>query len=262
VKLSECIDELRTNLLHDNAVAYWSDATLVRYIDEAQRRFARRALCIADDTTPEVTRVTLVANQPVYVLHESVLRVKSARHQDSTQDMLRITHPISFARWNPQTDPVDFFVRSDLATNFDNATYTATFPQEYATDEGVQVGDRHQVRMLMRPTPVANQTDKVVFLRVLRLPLSKLQLAHLNASLEIPEDWGMDMLEWAAYRALRNWDGDAGEGGGQVEEWVKAEKHKARFEEAVKECKAEIANKLEQPPTWAFGQGGFSYIHN
>jgi hypothetical protein len=62
------------------------------------------------------------------------------------------------------------------------------------------------------------------------------------------------MLEWAAYRALRNWDVDA-------EDRKKADDHKKRFEEAIKECWREAENmKMFKPVTWAFGQGGFSYI--
>lgn len=257
-----CLDELRDNLLRDTSTLksgppdhYWSDETLARYIEDAHRRFARRALCIRDDTTPEVTQVVLRTNQNVYVLHESVLRVTSARHQDSTQDLLRITHPISFARHNPHTDPVNFHVRADLDVSPVTAEPPTVVPLEFATDEGVEVGDKHQVRLLVRCTPDSTQNGKKIYLRVIRLPLERLTLNDRSAIPEVPEDWHLDMLEWAAYRALRNWDGDA-------EDRAKAEKHKARFEEAVKECLAETADKMFQPPTWAFGQGGFSYVHN
>src|SRR5580765_5706842 len=105
MKLSEALDELRTNLTRDTKTAYWTDITLVRYIVEAQRKFARETACLIDDITQEVTQVVLVADTPIYTLHEAVLNVRSARHEDATQDMVRIDHNIRFlGRINPYTD--------------------------------------------------------------------------------------------------------------------------------------------------------------
>lgn len=266
--LQEGLAELRGNLLHDDdrqAVVpqyFWTDPTLVRYIDEAQRRFARRTFCILDDTTSEVTRVTLVNGTAVYTLHEAVLQVKSARHEDSQQDLVRVTHPISYARINPATDPPAFYAGVDAEIDFSTTASAGGRPIAFATDEGTQVDDLHQIRMLVRGTPNAAQAGKKIYLRVIRLPLVRLSAVHLTQRFEIPEDWQIDMLEWAAYRALRNWDG-TGEGGGQIEEHAKAERHKARFEEAVKECMREMTNKIDQRPTFRFGGGGFGgYVHN
>lgn len=247
MNLGELLDELRSNLLRDASTLktgpddhYWSDETLVRYIEEAHRRFARRALCLRDDTTAEVTQLSLAADQSVYALHESILRVTSARHQDSQTDLVRIKHLTQFSFNNPAIDEVDFF-----------SSTTPGEPKRFATDEGVQVDDAHQVRMLLDPIPDAQQSGKVVSLRVIRLPLIKLSLNNTNASPEIPEDWHLDMIEWAAFRALRNWDEDA-------EGRAKAEQHKARFEESILECLREVQDrKMDEPVTWKFGFGGY-----
>lgn len=247
--LQELLDELRGNLLRDTSTLkngppdhYWSDESLVLYINNAHRRFARRALCLRDDTTPEVVQFNLVAGKNVYTLHPSILRVMSARHQDSNVDLVRITHMTSFTFSNPNTDYLDYATTS-----------TQGEPKRFATDEGVEVGDEHQVRMFIDPTPNADQTDKIINLRVIRLPLEPLTIDGLTADAEIPEDWQLDMLEWAAWRALRNWDVDA-------EAVEKAERHRKRFDEAVAECLKEVQQqKMFEPATWKFGGNGYTY---
>lgn len=247
--LEEMMDELRGNLLRDSSTlksgpddAFWSDDTLVRYINDAQRRFARRSLCIADDTTPEVCEVELAAGINIYELNPSVLRVVSARHEDATSDLVPMSHEGEFAGANAFTDTADFTTDSGQVGR----------PLRFTTDEGVQIDDEHQIRIMFKPTPDTAQAGKLVRLRVRRLPLTKLALDDSDSKPEIPEDWQLDMLEWAAWRALRNWDLDA-------EDRKKANSHKDRFDEAVKECLHELEQrKMFQPPKWAFGQNGFA----
>lgn len=249
MKLEELIDELRGNLLRDSSTlksgpddAYWSDDTLVRYINDAQRRFARRSLCIADDTTPEVVEIELESGISIYDLHPSILRVVSARHQDAQSDLTNMTHDAEFAGANSFTE----------FANFSAALNETGQPMRFTTDEGVQIDDEHQIRIMFKPIPDANQQGKTVSMRVRRLPINRLSMEDTDACPEIPEDWHLDMLEWAAWRALRNWDLDA-------EDRKKADSHKTRFDEAVKECLHEIEQrKMFQPPKWSFGQNGFA----
>ena len=247
MNVGELLSELRSGMLRDASTLksgppdqFWADENLIRYINEAQRRFARRSFCLRDDTTPEVTQVTLSSGVSIYQLHESVLRVQSARHQDATTDLIRITHSVNFVVVN---DAVEF---QDGVTSLAN-----NIPVRFATDEGLQLDDQHQVRLLVDPVPDSSQAGKIIYLRVIRLPIDDLTLDATDAAPEIPEDWHLDMLEWAAYRALRNWDLDA-------EDRRKAEQHKSRFEEAVIECRKEVEQeKMFEPVLWAFGQNGF-----
>ena len=249
MQLSELLDELRENLLRDASTlkdgppdSYWSDDTLVRYINEAQQKFVRRSLCIKDDTTPEVVEVTLIDKTRIYTLHPSILFVTSARHEDNRADMIRTTHSIIWAMSNPFTDSVDW-----------SSSSLGGIPVRFTTDEGLQIDDEHQIRIAFDPLPDNGQTNKRVFLRTSRLPLVQFSINDLKVPSEIPEDWQLDMLEWAAWRALRNWDLDA-------EDRRKAEQHRQRFNEAVLECRHEVEiRKMNQPVTWSFGQGGFSY---
>lgn len=245
--LTELLAELRENLLRDSSTlengppdSYWSDTSLIRYIEDAHRQFARKSLCLRDDTTQEVVRVTLVAGQQMYTLNESILRVQSAKHQDSTTDLVRITHLINFSFINPSTEFIDTVTSRQPGR-----------PMRFATDEGVQVDDEHQVRMLVDPIPSADEAGKKIYMRVIRMPLTKLVATNMDGKPEIPEDCQLDMLEWAAWRALRNWDVDA-------EARSKANDHKNRFLEAVAEIQKEVQqSKMFQPVTWEFGFGGY-----
>jgi hypothetical protein len=98
MKLTDLLDELRNNILNDRGAStgdddkLWSNKTLVRYINEAQRRFAKRAYCIWDAVTPEVVDVTLVAGQVEYDIHPSIISVVSAKLEGSQTDLARIGH--------------------------------------------------------------------------------------------------------------------------------------------------------------------------
>ena len=96
MNLTELLQELRENILYDRSdrVAgadpfLWSDATLVRYINEAQRRFARQSLIIRDGSNNEATLVTLRDGVTEYALHPSVMGVLSARFAGDTADLAR-----------------------------------------------------------------------------------------------------------------------------------------------------------------------------
>lgn len=247
--LADALEELRESILRDASTLksgppdhYWGDSALVRYLNDACRRFTRKTLCIRDDTTPLVCQVELSADENMYALHPSVIHVLSARHQDDQQDLVRIQHARAANTVNENTE--DWGYQLSIAPGK---------PTRYSTDEGVDVDSDYGIRMRFVGTPDTGQAGKIVYLRVARTPLAALSMEDMQAKIEIPSDWELDWIEWAAYRALRNWDLDA-------EDRQKAEQHKTRFEEAVRECKAEMIRKLWQPVKWGFGGGGFTYI--
>lgn len=255
--VQEALDELRNAILRDATTLksgptdhYWSDDSLIAYLDDAHKRFARLSLCIHDDTTPDVCNVVLKGDgaTDVYALHPSVMAVISARHQDDTQDLRRTQHTIGVNTQNPNTELVELAI-----SQVDGK------PTMFSTDEGLDPTQNHAIRMRFYGKPLDTTTDtetgKIVYLRTIRKPIDKLTLATLSADLEIPDDYHLDMLEWAAFRALRNLDIDA-------EDRAKAAAHKTRFEEAVAECKREVLRKLFQPLMWSFGGGGFTYVKN
>ncbi len=254
MNVAEALDELRVGILRDMSTLksgptpddhYWSDGRLVRYIDDAHKRFARMTLCIHDDTTASVVRVVLRDGVDIYPLHPAVRMVLSARHQDDTQDMVRITHQNAINQNNDFTEDFQFAIVTNPGK-----------PVRFSTDEGMDPTRNHAIRMRFLGIPDATQVGKVVYLRVIRQPLLSITAANTDKTgFEIPEEYQLDMLEWAAYRALRNWDIDS-------EDRTKANTHKERFEAAVMECKRDVLRKTWAPPRWKFGGNGFSYIKN
>ena len=212
----ELLDELRTNILRDttNAVdassadVLWSDATLLRYISDAESKFARRTRCLRDSTTTKVVEITLQAGVEYYPLHASIIGVMGASLPDVP---LRRT-----------MEGTVNGAPADIAGGTYAATKGATGkPIWFSTDDAVRT---------LRVVPIPDEAcDGIpVRLRVERLPLVQLSTTTLTTSPEIPVDYHLDLLEWAAFRALRNHDVDG-------ENAQKANSHRAAFNTAVEE---------------------------
>ncbi len=250
--LRDLLAELRENILNDRSDRVegssdylWTDTTLVRYINEAQRRFAVKAYVIRDSTTSEIVNVTLAEGVTNYTLHPSIIAVVSARREDATGDLARVGHSALGSYSNPGTmmwDPCYDTMSPGTAI-------------AYATDETIGEFDDDSigaVSLRVYPEPSADQAGDIIKLRVVRKPLDELVVNNLSVSPEIPSDHHLEMLDWAAYLALRIVDHDAGNPG-------RATEFAASFESHVNEARKLVLRKLFAPRTWGFGRGGFSW---
>lgn len=254
VNLAEALDELATNVLRDRSAIVsgpndqlWSDETLVRYINDAYFRFARQSLCLRDDATPAVTQVELDTDTRRYELHPAVVAVISARYDTDTNDLPRIGRlglpgqpmlDAPFQGWDPSA-----------------SVSTPGRPRAYWTDEGVVMKDTARALLMLDNTPTAAEAGLIIQMRVCRVPLEQLTLDDLDAKILIPEEYHFDMLDWAAYRALRNHDAD-------TELRQKADSHKDAFEATVQRVKVEMLRKMFAPLGWGFGRNGFTWSGN
>lgn len=253
MNLGELLQLLRGSILNDRTDRtsgtsdyLWSDATLVTFINEAQRRFATQGLVLRDATTDEVTRIPLVEGQSTYVLHESIIAVISAKMAAQDADLVRVGHAVLAAYRAPTENWVD-------PTAFQSLPAGTTLA--YTTDEGLQAVESDslsQIALRVHPTPGADQDGDILRLRVVRKPLDKFVVGSLSAVPEIPEDHHIEMLDWAAYLALRIVDDDAGSP-------KRAADFKATFEQSVREARVSVLRKLFAPMDWGFGRGGFSW---
>lgn len=249
MNLEALLNELRVNILRDDTELasgpndqLWTDETLVRYINDAQQRFARKTLSLRDASTPEVVEVALAAGVSSYALHESVLAVVSARYNEDTADLHRIGR--SLIATLPVADPPWW----DPSTV---ATMTPGPPKAFATDETLDVETTGAVTLTVYPTPSADEDGLLVRMRVARLPLESFTIDTLTAECELVEGYQLDMLEWAAFRALRNSDID-----GHSDN---AKAHEKRFDDAVDEVLKDVRRKMRAPIRFNFGQGGFAW---
>lgn len=225
MKTRELIHEARENILRDistavdrsrDADARWSDATLVRYLQDAEAKFAIQTLCLRDSTSP-ATRICLRAGQVLYPMHRSVRVVYAAQ---CGRTHLALT---TYNRLLERRPPV-----GAGAPVIDPGAVGA--PTHYYTDaDSGHLG--------VYPTPGEGEDGAEVVLRVARLPLRPISLDRLDAESEIPEEYHLDLVDWACWRALRNQDADLEVDGEGIQLLMaRATSHRNRFEAAVKEC--------------------------
>lgn len=233
MNVEELLEELRENILRDvsdsvtNGAGDYllSDKSLVRYINDAEVQFAKETLCLRDETTPEVCHVQLLAGVEAYSLDSRVISLFGARVRGC--HLKRTTYAAMTSRrgdlsWGP---PVD----------------THGWSRQYG-GPSVFYSDREDGKVGVYPAPSAEYIEKtggLLVLRAARRPLEALVATDLKATPEVPTEYHLDMLEWAAWRALRNHDHD-------VENLAKASAHKRRFTEAVAELKREAKRLLAQ----------------
>lgn len=251
MNLGELLDELRVNILNDRSDRVsgssdylWTDATLTRYINEAQRRFARKGLVIRDAKTPEVCEITLATGVTEYTLHPSVLAVISAKVTGDVVDLRRGGHAAFDTYQLPDTY---FFDINQLAT------LPPDKPIAFSTDETLDEDDSGSfsaVTLRVYPAPSATYNGTKIKLRVVRLPLTALS-ANKQVP-EIPEDHHLEMLDWAAYLALRIVDHDAGNP-------ARAHEFRKMFEDHVMAARNSAMRKMFAPAGWGFGRNGFSW---
>lgn len=258
MNLGDLLEELRGGLLRDvsDQVAgvsdqLWTDAQLVRYIDQAQRRFAQRAEVIRDISTPEVCQFTTVVGQNLYQMHKSVISILSVRMTGDQADLARAGH----AQFDTYTQPDSYY--------FDPAKLSTLAPGKavaYSTDEAIaqdEYGSWSSVILRMYPMIAAPYGGISGTLRVVRYPVNRLKLDNLAAIPEVPEDYHLNMLDWAAYLALRQPDLDIAGGNARG----LAKDYAASFEQHCVDAKNILRKKAYTPPQWAFGRNGWSYTN-
>lgn len=248
--LGDLLDELRANILRDvsDQIAgvsdqRWTDTALLRYIKDGERRFARQSLCLRDGTTPAITRVRLKTGVTTYPLHFSVIAVLSARWNTDQFDIQRSGHALV-----NQVTPAEIF-SFDPSLGFNTQPGR---PVAFYTDETTVFAGTGKVTLSVYPVPSALENDTTLYLRTIRNPTTEYTVDNLGVNSEIPEDYQLDCLEWAAHRALRHFDADAGAP-------IPSEQHKAAFEAAVLSARNELKRTMFANTTLRYGSNGWSY---
>lgn len=250
MNLGEQLQELRNNVLRDRSDiiagdtdSLWSDETLLRYIKDAERRFARHTMLLRDSTTPEVVQIKLKTGVVTYPTHKSVISVLSARYDTNQQDIQRSGHAILSGAGAPE------FLTFDPTSPY---TVSPGAPLAYYTDETLVFARQGAVAVSVYPAPSATENNKTLHLRVIRLPTTDYDISCLDRESEIPEDYQLDVLEWAAHRAQRGFDADAGAP-------TSADAHKKAFDEAVEKAIREMKRKMFGNTGLRYGGNGFSW---
>jgi hypothetical protein len=220
VTLEEILDHLAHNVLDDRADlvsgppdSLWSDETLVRYLNKGVELFCRKAWAIEDDdigtdlVPSPCCVIPLQENINRYALHKSVLRVLSCTPADTDIPLLWISFDLIVPR--PQVTLPDYYVLPPVPM-----VEAATRPGWYSTDNATRI-------LRIRPAPDAANTASIkqLNLRVARLPLVPLTVEDTQAEPAIPEEYHLDLCNYAAGMALMqaNVDSEAKDEGAK---WV------------------------------------------
>lgn len=239
MKLSEILEHLAADVLDDRADlvegepdSIWKASTLVRYLSQAERMLCKQAWVLQDQTTPEVCEIQLVAGTDKYAVHKSVLFVQAVRLSDSDVDMKRL----SYDNLRPRG-------------SFDESLGAFGSSTQYVTAPGRPhswTTDRPYRTIYLRDKPDAASALLKLRLKVTRMPLVELTVDDLEASPEIPEEYHLDMCDWAAYKALSqpNVDGEAR---------AAAREYRDAFKQTVKDASLQVHIAEFGPGTFRFG---------
>lgn len=198
----------------------WSDEFVIGAIDDAQKQFARKTDGIPDSTTPDVVDL-VVAQDPgtllytdVLPLHESILKIRSARRADTGR-------------------PVDVLNEEDMQARgmFFDGTPGRLRVLVTGMDEG-------KVRLW----PFPNE-DVTVKFSVFRMPLVTITD---DEPLEIPSQHHRDLLLWVKHRAYSVQDAE-------TFDRTKAEDFGLQFERFCIRAKEEQRRAKHKPRTVAYG---------
>lgn len=254
MKFKQLLYVLRHGILHDQSNQeagaefsdfLWSDELLTIYMNEAHRRFAVGSLCLREYKNPEVCSFMLQPYQKEYALHPSITAVISARLEGAKMDLARAGH----SQFDTYRQPDNYFFNTNELQQFPPGAVVAFDTDEGMTDD--DWGSLSVVNFRAYPSPKPEYIRRV-WLRVVRRPTIEFSMDQPDLVPQIPPDHHMDMLDWAAYLALRIVDRD----GGDPE---RAAEYQAQFEKHVKEARLIAMRKMFTPMQWGFGRNGFSY---
>jgi len=189
----EYLDD-RTDLLDGEADELWSDITLVRYFNEAEKRLCRRAWVLQDIGHPTAGVIVLATDKSLYHLHKSVLRVRVATPDDVD---VPLSHWTDEQLMRPRPTDMDYWDinRAEL--------FTPGVPLAISTDAATRT-------MRVVPAPSATQNGLRVILKVARMPVCELTLDKLEAEPEVDEQWHQEILcMYAAGKCLTHPNADA-----------------------------------------------------
>lgn len=193
----EFLDD-RTELLAGDDDALWSDLFLVRQFNEAQRQLCRRSWVIVENGVAPAGVITLVTGKSLYNLHPSILRVFDATPTTQVSPLGR-TDDLQLRNTNlinqSPGDAFDAYEVGERASLAGNVTNTAGPPLAFATDAGTRV-------MRVFPPPTSVQSGLKVTMRVARMPINWLTLDDVEAEPEVPEEYHLQICEYAAGKAL------------------------------------------------------------
>lgn len=242
MKTSELMDHITKSMLDDRADLVsgesdqlYSDDTVIRYLNEAQKILCRRAWVLEDTTgSNPATLIPLIENRTDYALHKSVLFVKSVRLSDSDIDLRRAGYNDNrLLPWPVVIDP-DYWDQNTVMTE------TAGRPSKFSTDMGTRI-------IRVRQKPDSDAADLSLKLVVVRMPIKALAIEDADREPEVPEEFHLDLALYAAGKCLTNTADIDADQRALGRAWIK------EFDDKVTEAKRDRQRLQQSEPQARFG---------
>lgn len=236
----ELLDD-RTEMLEGESDEVWSDTSIVRRLNEAQRVLCRDAWVLEDtdldrvdpETGEKICQIQLIENQTDYSFSKHILHIKSMKLSDTDVDMTRVGYNdnrIRADRW--EQDPQYWDVNAAVIENSGR-------PTRYSTDRGTRV-------VKVRAKPDATAALLQLNMVVVRMPVYKLSLDNTTACPEVPEEYHEMIGQYAAGKLLQHPTVDASMRSLGMT-WVKD------FEEFCKKARIDRERRQQSMPQFRFG---------
>lgn len=181
MKVADFIEAFRDQV-EDHAVPpFWSDAQIVRYLNEAVQEACERAKLIEDRLTPAVCTVTLAPDVSTYPLHPSVFEIK------------RVTF---------RGRPLDETSVEEMDADCPGWETLKGLPRAYIFEQASGIRPAN-IRLVRTPT----QADTLA-LTVYRGALKPLSADRDTERPEIPERFHENLMDWVLHRAYLKQDAD------------------------------------------------------
>ena len=173
--------------------------------------------------------------------------MKSAKIVGDMADLARAGH----ADFSTYRMPDTYFFDPSQLSNLPPGRPVAFGTDEYLcqTDDG----SVSAINVFVYPQVSADYAGLTVQLRLIREPTFR--LADMRDVPELPRAHHIEMLDWAAYLALRIVDHDAGDP-------VRADQFRQSFEDATKKARNLALRKMFTPLQHGFGRNGWSWEGN
>lgn len=185
--LAEALAELRGTRLDDTVQPYfWSDESLVAFLNDAVRQFCIRQRALIESANVDVCTIALVPGQRLLKLHPAVISVRS----------LRIVNTDDGQSHRPEGKPLRWMDRRCHDWLSNEAGCAHYWVPDY--QDGYLALDR--------PADVA----ATAHLTVWRMPLDTevLEVADPTGEPVIAPHHHIDLLDWAEYRAFSSNDSE------------------------------------------------------
>ena len=181
MKVADFIEAFRDQVADHAVPPFWSDAQIVRYLNEAVQEACERAKLIEDRLTPAVCTITLAPDVSTYQLHPSVFEIKRATLRGR---------------------PLDETSVEELDCDFPGWESAKGLPRAFIFEQanGARAAS---IRLVRIPT----QADTLA-LTVYRGALKPLSADFDTAKPEIPERFHERLMDWVLHRAYLKQDAD------------------------------------------------------